>query len=133
MPMDALDGAARKVLIFDPEVPPTVSNKLSRMEDYEVRTAATCFDAGLAAREVMPHVIAIAVANGMTTCKAIEIARSVRDHDLLKGTKLFAAVTNLTPRKRDKLLANGFDRCLPAPYTALGLAELIEDTMDLVI
>ena len=133
MPMDALDGATRKVLVFDPEVPAAVSNELSGMENYEVRIAATCFDAGLAAREIIPHVIVIALANGMTACKAIEIGRSVKDHDLLKGTSLFAVVANLTPRKREKLLSNGFDRCLPVPYTAFDLAEMIEDTMDLVI
>jgi len=133
MPMDVLDSTARKVLVFDPEIPTAVSNKLSRMKNYEVRIAASRFDAGLAAREVIPNVIVIAVANGMTTCKAVEIARSVRDHDLLKGAKMFAAVTNLTPRKRDKLLSNGFDRCLDVPYTAFGLSELIEDAMDLVI
>ena len=133
MPMDVLDTTARKVLVFDPEIPAAVSNELSRMKNYEVRVATACFDAGLAAREVIPNVIVIAVANGMTTCKAVEIARSVRDHDLLKGAKLFGAVPNLTPRKRDKLLSNGFDRCLDAPYTAFDLSELIEDTMDLVI
>jgi len=133
MPMDVLDAAARKVLVFDPEVPRAVPNELSGMKNYEVRTAATCFDAGVTAREILPNVIVIAVANGMSTCKAVEIAESVRYHDLLRGVKLFAVVTNLTPRKRDKLLSNGFDRCLPAPYTASDLAEVIEDTMDLVI
>ena len=133
MPMDALDDATRKVLVFDPEIPAAVSDELSGMENYEVRTAATCFDAGVVAREIIPHVIVIALANGMTACKAIEIGRSVRDHDLLKGTRLFAVAANLTPRKRQKLLSNGFDRCLGAPYTAFDLAEVIEDTMDLVI
>jgi hypothetical protein len=133
MPMDVLDSTARKLLVFDPEIPTAVSNKLSRMKNYEVRIAATCFDAGLAAREVIPNVIVIAVANGMTTCKAMEIAQSVRNHDLLRGAKILAAVTNLTPRKRDRLLSDGFDRCLGAPYTAFDLSELIEDAMDLVI
>jgi len=132
MPMDALDGAARAVLVFDPEAPQRLSGKLSGILNCEVRTAATCFDAGLVAREILPHVIVIALANGMTVCKVVEIARSIRDHDLLKGAKLFAAAANLTPRKREKLLSNGFDRCLPAPYTALDLAEVIEDTMNLV-
>ena len=133
MPMDALDGATRKVLVFDPEVPPAVSDELSGMENYEVRTAATCFDAGLVAREIIPHVIVIAVANGVTACKAVEIGRSIRDHDLLKGAKLLAAVADLTPGKRQKLLSNGFDRCLPTPYTALDVAEVVEDTMGIVI
>ena len=133
MPMDALDGAAMKVLVFDPEVPAAVSNEFSGMENYEVRTAATCFDAGVTAREIIPHVIVIALTNGMTACKAIEIGRSVRDHSLLRGTKLFAVAANLTPRRRQKLLSNGFDRCLGAPYTAFDLAEVIEDTVDLVI
>ncbi|MDP6542718.1 MAG: helix-turn-helix domain-containing protein [Phycisphaerae bacterium] len=132
MPTDALDGAARKVLIFDPEISPAVSDKFSSMKNYEIRTAATRFDAGMSVREILPNVIVIAVTNGMTTCKAVEIARSIRDHALLRSAKLFAAVTNLTPRKRDKLLSNGFDRCLGSPYTAFELAEVIEDTMDLV-
>ena len=132
MPMDALDGATRAVLVFDSKAPKRLSGKLSGMLNCEVRTAATCFDAGLAAREILPHVIVIALANGMTACKSVEIARSIKDHDLLKGTKLFAVAANLTPRKREKLLSNGFDRCLGAPYTALDLAEVIENTMNLV-
>jgi len=133
MPMDALNGAASKVLVFDPEVPRSILRKLSAMENYEVHTAASCFDAGLIAREIIPSVIVIALSNGMTTCKAIEIGRSVREHDLLKNTRLFAVATNLTTKKREKLLSNGFDRCLDTPYTAIDLAEVIEDTMDLVI
>ena len=132
MPMDALDSATRQVLVFDPEAPKGLSDKLSGMLNREVRTVAGCFDAGLAAREIIPHLIVIALSNGMTACKAVEICRSIRDHDLLKGAKLFAVAANLTPRKRDKLLSNGFDRCLPAPYTAFDLAEVIEDTMNLV-
>ena len=134
MPMDALlDGATRKVLVFDPEIPRAVSDELSGIEDYAVHTAASCFDAGLAAREIIPQVIVIALTNGMTACKAIDIGQSIRDHDLLKGARLFAAVANLTPRKREELLSNGFDRCLPIPYTAIGLAKVItEDTMNLV-
>jgi excisionase family DNA binding protein len=132
MPMDALDSATRTVLVFDPEAPQRMSGKLSGMLNCEVRTAATCFDAGLATREIIPQVIVIALANGMTACKAAEIGRSIRDHDLLKGAKLFAIAPNLTPKKQERLLSNGFDRCLPAPYTALDLAEAIEDTMNFI-
>ena len=100
MPMDALAGPTRKVLVIDPDVPIGLSNELSEMENYEVRTAATCFEAGLAAREIIPHVIVIALSVGMTIRQAGEIGRNVRDHKLLKDTSLFAAVDDLTPSKQ---------------------------------
>ncbi len=133
MPMSALDGTTRKVLVIDPHTPPGVSSEFAKMENYEVRIAATCFEAGLAAREIIPHVILIALTEDMTVSKAGEIAHSVRDHDLLKGARLFAAVSSLTPERRQRLISNGFDRCVLTPYTAVNLAEVIEDTMNLVI
>jgi excisionase family DNA binding protein len=133
IPMDALDGPTRKVLVIDSDVPVGLSKELSEIENYEFRTASTCFEAGLAAREIIPHVIVIALSTGMTIHQAGEIGRGVRDHKLLKGTSLFAAVDNLTPSKQKELLSNGFDRCLTAPYTAGELTDVIEETMDLVI
>jgi len=133
MPTSALDGAARKVLVIDPDVPEGVSSELESIENYEVRTTATCFEGGLAAREILPHVIVIALTDEISASKAGEIARSVRAHDLLKDARLFAAVSGLTPKSRQRLLAGGFDRCVLTPYTAKNLAEAIEETMDLVI
>lgn len=133
MPMGALGGVTRKVLVIDPDIPPEVSDEFSEMENYEFRTAATCFEAGLAAREILPHAIVIALTNGMTAVKAGEIGQSVKNHDLLKGASLLAAAPNLTPKRQEKLCASGFDGCLITPYTAIDLAEVIEKTMDLVI
>ncbi|MCP4378981.1 MAG: helix-turn-helix domain-containing protein [bacterium] len=132
MPTGTLDGTLRKVLLFDPEVSAAVPDELSMLENYEVRTAINCFEAGMLARDFVPNTIVISLSNGVTACKAIEINRSIKDHDLLKNTKLFAVSSNLTPKKRQKLLSNGFDRCLDAPYTAIDLAEMIEDTMTFV-
>ena len=133
LPMDALDGATRKVLVLDPYLPDGVSNEFSEMENYEVSTASTCFEAGLVARDIIPHVIVISLTGGMTVSQAGEIGQSVKDHKLLKGTKMLAAVSDLTPNKQQELLSNGFDLCLPSPYTAIDLTELIEDSIDLVI
>jgi len=133
IPMDGLDGATRKVLVMDSEVPTSVYDEFSEMENYQICTASTSFEAGLAAREIIPHVIVIALTNGMTVKQAGEIGRSVRDHNLIKDARLLAAVTDLTGTKQQELLASGFDRCLPAPYTAGELTSVIEDTMDLVI
>jgi excisionase family DNA binding protein len=133
LPMDELDGATRKVLVLDPDVSDGMSNELSEMKNYQVSTASTSFEAGLAAREIIPHVIVISLTNGMTVSQAGEIGRSVRDHKLLKDTRMFAAVSDLTPNKQQELLSNGFDQCLPSPYTAIDLSEVIEDSIDLVI
>ena len=133
MPMTALDGATRKVLMVDPAVPAGVLGELAAMDNYEVCTAGTCFEAGLAAREVLPHVIVISLTGDMTASHAGEISRSVRDHDLLKGARLLAAVSHLTPERRDRLLSEGFDRCVLRPYDTANLVEVIEDSIDLVI
>jgi len=132
MPMDALDGAARRVLIFDPEVPGSLQIELGKSENCEIRTVASSFDAGVAAARFAPDVIVVSVSNGLNVCRAVELCQSIRGHESLQTAKVFAVVTNLTPRKRRKLLSHGFDRCLPTPYTASDLAEAIEDEMDLV-
>jgi excisionase family DNA binding protein len=132
IPMAALDSGVRKVLLFDPDISVMVPDELSRLENYEVRTASSCFEAGMIAREFIPNTIVISLGGGMTACKAVEIGQDIRDHDLLTRAKLFAVSNDLTPRKRQKLLSNGFDRCLDAPYTAPDLAEIIEDTMTFV-
>jgi len=132
MPMDELDGAARRVLIFDAEPPAGVDSKLGDSENYEVHLVASGFDAGVAAARVAPHVIVVAVSNGFNACHAARLCESIRGHESLRSAKVFAVVTNLTPRKQQKLLSHGFDRCLPAPYAASDLAEAIEDAMDLV-
>ena len=133
MPLTALDSTTRKVLVIDPNGLSAVSGEFAEMENYEVRTASTCFEAGMAAREMLPHVIVITLAEDMTIAKAGQIGRSVRNHDLLKDSRLLAAAPHLTPKKRRELISNGFDSCLQTPCTAMHLAEVIEDTMNLVI
>jgi len=132
MPMDELDGEERRVLIFDPEAPPAIEAELSESENYEVTTVASSFDAGVAAERLAPHVIVVSVSNGFNVCRAARLCESIRGHESLKAAKIFAVVANLTARKKQKLLSHGFDRCVPAPYAASDLAEVIEDAMDLV-
>ena len=133
MPTDALDGAARKVLVIDPNMPIDLADELSATDNYEITAAATGFDAGLSARETIPHVIVIALTENLTSDHAGVIVRSVRAHDLLSDTVILAAADELTPDKQNELLSVGFDRCLATPYSAASLTDAIENMTDLVI
>ncbi|MBT3199353.1 MAG: helix-turn-helix domain-containing protein [Phycisphaerales bacterium] len=133
LPMGEFDSAVRKVLVIDSDIRNDLTDEFSEMENYTVCTASTCFEAGLAAREILPHVIVISLSGGMTTSQVREIKRSIRTHKLLKNTSLFAAVDGLTTNKENELLSHGFDRCLCWPYTSEDLTNAIEETMDFVI
>ena len=77
IPPDALDSGKRKILVVDddPEIVELFVDVLERDGRFEVKTAATGYDAGIATQEFMPDLIILDYmlpdVNGNVVCQTI--------------------------------------------------------------
>jgi len=129
IPMDGLDGGVCRVLIVDPALPAEAANVLNASRQYDVRTAANGFDAGVIAQQFRPHVIVLA-ADGHEEAEVI--CRNVKTHGAFEGAKVIAVTDDASGSSRALLMEKGFDQCLPRPYGPADLAEVLQDVTDLI-
>jgi len=131
IPADALDGGTCRVLILDPsDRAAGMSNELNASERYDVRVAATDFEAGALAQELAPHVMVLDADAHLDD--GGRFAREVRASAALRSAKLVAVVGDLTPARRTELLNAGFDACLTRPYSPAELLDAVEQATDLI-
>ncbi len=131
MPADALDGGTCRVLIVDSA--PAAGRMVQDLADsdrYDVRLAATEFEAGVTAEQFAPHVIVLNVGGDID--QAARTARNVRATGALQSATLIAVVADLTDASRQALARAGFDACLQSPYSAADLVHAVEQATDLI-
>lgn len=134
IPSDGLDRGTCRVLIIDPApYARQVAGELSGSDRYEVRTAATEFEAGVLAQELAPHVVVLNAGAdaGADADGAARTARKVKATATLGAPKLVGVAEGLTAERRRALLSNGFDACLAGPYSAAELIGAIERATDM--
>ena len=131
MPADALDGGACRVLIVDsaPTARRTIQ-ELAHSDRYDVRLAATEFEAGVTAEQFSPHVIVLTT--GDDPGQAAQTVRNVRATPALQSATLIAVAPDLTDPARRALARAGFDACLAAPYSPAELVRAVERATDLI-
>ncbi len=124
MPLEAMEDGRRRVLIVDGE---GGRGELARLgqalaaERYEVRLAASGFEAGAAAQQFRPHAIVLKFDGDGKEASAI--CRNIRQTAGLQSARVIAA----PGRSGWRQAGHGFDGLLSPPYTLRQLVGAVED------
>jgi excisionase family DNA binding protein len=127
IPLNGLETGRPRIVVVDTdeEFARVLAEALAREGRFEVRTAASAFEAGVVAQECGPHVVLLDVSvPGMTPG---QVVRVLRMHDDLSTIKLIATGTALTQGGGEACLQEGFDAYLPKPFDIRRLVKTIEE------
>ncbi|UCG17353.1 MAG: helix-turn-helix domain-containing protein [Phycisphaerales bacterium] len=122
IPLNSLETGRPRVLILDAdeEFAGSLVNALTKDDRFDVRTAASSFEAGIIAQATRPHIMLVDVA--VPGFSARHFTRALRACDELSGTKLIATGTGLTSGQGETCRQDGFQAYLCKPF---GVHELI--------
>ena len=130
IPMDGLGLGICRILAVGSDLPAELTEAIEASNQYELRSAANEFEAGVLAQQFRPHVIVVALTDG--TEQAAAICNDIRSTAALQSAKVIAASSNLAEQTRGQLLAHGFDDVLPHPYTVSQLVQAVENATNLI-
>lgn len=127
IPLDQLETGKTRVLVVDddPAIVEMLVELLERDGRFEVRTAATGFDAGLKTREFRPDAIVLDYMlpdiNGNAVCRSIRNDESLRDVRII-------IVSGVIDRERvEELLSDGADDFIQKPFSIQQLVNRITE------
>ena len=129
IPPDALDSGKSKVLVVDddPEIVELFVDVLERDGRFEVKTAATGYDAGMMTQEFMPDLIILDYMlpdiNGNIVCKTI------RANPNFEHTKIIIVSGVVNQDEINDLLKSGADEFVKKPFNIDKLIERIGQLM----
>lgn len=132
IPMDGIHSGKTRVLVVDDEkdIRDTLSRVLTEQAGYDVRVAATGFQAGIECERFRPHILLLdlhidehAVSNVIDT---------VRHSDDLAITRIIAMSGKLTDGQAMGLRSQGFDGFLKKPFQVRQVIQEIEKAHALV-
>ena len=129
IPLDGIDGGICRVLMVGDGQVERIAGMMNTAAQYDVRTAANGFEAGVIAQQFRPHVIVLNV-DGRDV-EAASICRNIKASPSLQGTRVIAVTSTSAVLRESELLSCGFDACLTNPYTPSQLAEVVEGVTDL--
>ena len=135
IPMDGITSGRTRVLIVDDEseITGTLQKVLTEQTNYEVKAAASAFEAGMECERFKPHVVLLDIhigdgGNG----DARAVAKVVRENDNLQMTRIVAMSGKLTDGQAQGLKGMGFDSFLKKPFQVRQVVEAIEAATNLV-
>jgi excisionase family DNA binding protein len=129
IPPDALDSGKSKVLVVDddPEIVELFVDVLERDGRFEVKTAATGYDAGMMTQEFMPDLIILDYMlpdiNGNVVCKTI------RSNPNFEHTKIIIVSGVVNQDEINDLLKAGADEFVKKPFNIEKLIERIGELL----
>ncbi|MEN0019562.1 MAG: response regulator [Planctomycetota bacterium] len=131
IPTDGLDTGRPRVLIADSdtEVATTLKQVLSEQTNYEVYTASSAFEAGLACQRCKPHVVLIDI--HLSDTDGQRFARFVRGEPNLEITRVVAMSGMLTEAQAMGLRREGFDGFLRKPFQVRQVVDAIEQATNI--
>lgn len=126
LPVNGLETGQPRVLFVDSDsdLVELLRTALSEQGGYDVRVAASGFEAGAVVEQFLPHVIL--VETGTADISPEAMVRFLRSKPELQSTKLVAVDAAATPIDRQQWLQRGFDECLPKPFEIRQVIELVE-------
>ncbi len=129
IPTDALESSTRRILIVDDDdqIVDMLRDVLGQDDRFDVRTAATGYDAGLLTEQFKPHLILLDFMlpdiNGNLVCKR------VKSNPDLANTKVLIVSGVVNQSEIDDLSDHGADGFLKKPFDVSELMSLIEELM----
>lgn len=126
MPMGGIETGQTRLLIIDSDADlgDLLKTVLAEQAGYEVRSAASGFEAGAAVEQFLPHVILVDTATADINPEAI--VRFLRGKTELQDTRLVAMSGGITEDQRQAWLQMGFDDCLAKPFEVRQIIEQVE-------
>ncbi len=123
IPLDDLDSGKRKVLIVDddPEIVELISDVLTRDGRFDIRTASSGYEAGIATHKFDPDLILLDYmlpdVNGNVVCQTIR-----RNPDF-EHIKIVIVSGVVKPEEIEQLLKSGAEDFVKKPF---GVGELVD-------
>jgi excisionase family DNA binding protein len=123
IPLDTLESGRRKVLVVDddPEIVELITDVLTRDGRFEVRTASSGYEAGMATQQFRPDVILLDYmlpdVNGNVVCQTIR-----RNHEF-ENIKIIIVSGVVKQDEIDQLLKSGAEGFVKKPFS---VAELVD-------
>lgn len=132
IPLDGLQSGKTRVLIVDQasDIIDVLTKVLVEQANYEIKTAATGFAAGLECEKFRPHCLLLDM--HLPDCRGEDVLKLVRDSEELQSTKVIALSGKLTDGQAQHLLHNGFDGYLKKPFHVRSVIEAVEDAIAIV-
>ncbi len=126
IPMDGLNTGRTRVLIVDSDadVLGTLENVLGEQTEYEIQTASSGFEAGLACERFRPHVLLVDL--HLDDSDARGVARLVQNTESLQMTRVIGMSGKLTDGQAHSIRGEGFDGFLKKPFQVRQVVESIE-------
>ncbi len=131
IPLSALDGGMCRLLIVSTCFSPEVLAAARDSNRHEIRVAANGFEAGMIAQQFRPHAVVLEI--GQETAEAVTICQNIKGSEAFGAAKVLAAVACLTDERRASLIAQGFEECLPLPYSLAQLAAAVDKAINWII
>ncbi len=132
IPLGELESGQTRVLILDDDAEflGLLAQALSSTERYGVKTATSCFEAGVLTERFRPHVVLLDVS--LPDVEPERIGRFIRGHEDLHATKLIATSGAMTEGEAARLRQQGFESCLSKPFDIRQVVEHIEQAVAIV-
>lgn len=126
MPMSGIETGQTRLLIIDSDrdLVDLLQTALAEQAGYDVRVAASGFEAGATVENCLPHVIL--VDTGTADINPEAIVRFLHGKSELQGTRLVAMSGGITDDMRQAWLQMGYDDCLAKPFEIRQIIELVE-------
>ena len=135
IPMESVASGRTRVLIVDDEqeIVSVLEKVLIEQTNYEIKSATTAFEAGMACERFKPHVVLLDLHLGEGGAgDARNVAKVVHGNDGLQMTRLIAMSGKLTDGQIGGLRGQGFDSFLKKPFQIRQVVEAIEAATNLV-
>jgi len=129
IPLDIIEGGTRRILVVDDDqgILDLFTDVLGRDGRFDVRTAATGYDAGMATEGFKPHLIILDYMlpdiNGNIVCQRI------RTNPALKDTRIIFVSGVVNQDEVKGLLAAGADAFIKKPFNIQALISQMADLL----
>lgn len=132
IPLDGVHSGKTRVLVADDEdeIANTLFKVLTEQANYEVRLAASGFEAGMECERFRPHVILMDLHLGDTD--GMDVPNVIRGNDDLAMTRIIAMSGKLTDGQAMTLRGQGFEGFLKKPFQVRQVIQAIEKAHALV-
>jgi len=131
IPTDALESGKRKVLLVDDDVElvELMTKVLEEDGRFEVRVAATGFDAGMMVKEYRPDLIVLDVM--LPDINGKEVCHRVRADSTLEDVRILCISGMIEEDKVQDLKLSGADDFLPKPFEIEDLIDRMCSMLDI--
>lgn len=125
IPLDNLDSGKKKVLIVDDdtEIVELISDILTRDGRFDIRTASSGYEAGMATQQFRPDLILLDYmlpdVNGNVVCQTI------RSNPEFENTRIIIVSGVIKQEEIDQLLKSGAEDFIKKPFTISELTDKV--------